>query len=47
MERMTRGQESGNRSNKAMQPTAGRRTASHYFMKTVPEIFTRALASRG
>jgi len=33
--------------NQAMQPTAGRRTDSLHFMKTLPAIFTRALTSRG
>jgi hypothetical protein len=34
------------RSNHAMQPTAGRRTASPRYMKILPRFFTRALASR-
>jgi hypothetical protein len=34
-------------SNQTMQPTAGRRTVSIYFMKTSLVLFTRALASRG
>jgi hypothetical protein len=34
-------------SNQALQPTAGRRTASLHFMKTRPLQFTHALASGG
>jgi hypothetical protein len=35
------------RSNQALQPTAGRRYNWFHNMKALPEIFTRALASHG